>query len=550
MRFLFHEFPELIVDNFAGGGGASTGIELATGRSPDIAINHSREALLLHAANHAGTHHLCEDVWQIDPRKVCQNKRVGLAWFSPDCTHHSRAKGGKPRNQRIRGLAWVAQKWAGTVKPQLIILENVEEFRQWGPLIAKRCGQTGRVLKTDGSVAGVGEVVPRSSQFLVPDARRVGKTFRRFQSQLKGLGYAVDTRELKACDYGAPTIRKRMFLIARRDGQPICWPTPTHGASRSPGVISGQLQPYRTAAECIDWSIPCPSIFTRKKPLAEATLKRIARGLRKFVIETDSPFVVPGAGASLITTGYGEREGQLPRVPNINDPMGTVVAGGGKCALMMAFLAKHYSGDQLHAADLNGPMHTVTATDHHALVGVHLIRHFGESVGSPLTEPMGTVTAGGGGKSGICVSYLSKLYRTTVGQSMEDPMHTVTGGGNHLAEVRAFLVKYYGNDKEGCSLHQPMHTVTAKDRLGLVIVSGEEYQITDIGMRMLEPRELFKAQGFPKDYVIDRGANGEKLSKTVQVRLCGNSVCPPLATALVSANAPHLGVHLTEARAA
>jgi DNA (cytosine-5)-methyltransferase 1 len=596
----FHE--ELIVDNFAGGGGASTGIEAALGRAVDIAINHNAAAIAMHEVNHPHTRHFCESVWDIDPVKVCAGRPVGLAWFSPDCKHFSKAKGGKPVEKSIRGLAWIAVRWAKKVRPRVIILENVEEFQTWGPLTAEN----------------------------KPCPIRKGQTFRHWKQQLQRLGYTVEHRELRACDYGAPTIRKRLFVIARCDGESIIWPEPTHGDPKSQAVTSGRLKPWRTAAECIDWSIPCPSIFERSRPLADATLRRIAKGIMRYVVESADPFIVTYYGSkgpdfrgqqlrdplktqttenrhavvtpflaplthhgsdrtasllepsrtvtgahrgemvivspTLIQTGYGERQGQAPRVPGLDKPLGTVVAGGCKHGLVSAFLAKHYGG--VVGTEVDKPSGTVTTSDHHSLVTAHMVRHFGESVGSSPAAPAGTITAGGLGKTGLVTanlvrnfgkslgavaaapfctitgkskdslvtSHLVKLRGTCKdGQPVTKPMHTVTSGGTHIGEVRAFLLKYYGSDQDP-QMREPMHTVTTKDRFGLVMVKGEGYQIIDIGMRMLSPRELFRAQGFTDDYIIDRDANGKPISKTEQVAKCGNSVCPPIAEAIVRAN--------------
>lgn len=459
-------FKELIVDNFAGGGGASSGIEMATGRSVDIAINHDPDAIAMHAMNHPDTKHYCESVWDVNPREAVNGLPVGLCWLSPDCKHFSKAKGGKPVEKKIRGLAWVAVRWAATVKPRVIMLENVEEFKTWGPIV-------------DGK----------------PCPERKGKTFQSFVRALERQGYKVEFKELRACDYGAPTIRKRLFMVARRDGRPIVWPKPTHGKPDAPEVKSGKLKPWRTAAECIDWSIPCPSIFERKKPLAENTLKRIAKGIQKFVIDSASPF--------LVQTGYGERKGQSPRVLNINAPLGTVVAGGVKHALVSAFLAKHYTG--VVGDSINNPTPTVTTIDHNALVTSHLI----------------------------------KMRGTNIGHRADEPAHTITAGGLHLGEVRAFLLKYYGTNI-GHPADQPLQTITTKERFGLVTIHGVDYQIVDIGMRMLQPRELFKAQGFAEDYIIDVDPSGKPISKTKQVARCGNAVPPPFAKALVEANLPEM----------
>ncbi|TNU34026.1 DNA cytosine methyltransferase [Bacillus velezensis] len=443
-------FREIIVDNFAGGGGASTGIELATGLSVDIAINHDPAAIAMHQVNHPDTEHYCESVWEVDPREAAKGRPIGLAWFSPDCKHFSKAKGGKPVEKGIRGLAWVAVRWAATVSPRVIILENVEEFQTWGP------------LTEDGK----------------PDPAKKGKTFRSFVRALNRHGYKVEWRELKACDYGAPTIRKRLFLIARRDGRPIIWPEPTHGDPKSAAVKSGKLKPWRTASEIMDWSLETPSIFNRKKPLSENTMRRIARGIQRFVIDTQKPFVIGERGNSLIQMGYGDPEGR--RVLDLKKPLGTITAGGNKFALATSHLIK-----------LRG-----TCRD---------------------------------------------------GQTVTNPMPTITAGGQHVGEVRAFLTKYYGSDT-GQALSDPLHTVTTKDRFGLVTIKGEEYQIADIGMRMLQPHELFAAQGFPTDYVIDRDINGVAYSKKKQIERCGNAVPPPFAEQLVRANLPEFCVseHMTK----
>lgn len=482
------KMKEIIVDLFAGGGGASEGIEQALGVSVDIAINHDAEAIAMHKANHLDTKHYVEDVFKVNPLEVTQGYQVGLLWASPDCTHFSRAKGGKPVKKKIRSLAWVVVHWAQLVKPRIIILENVSEFKTWGP------------LKRDNR----------------PNKAKAGQTFNLWRGQLQNLGYNVEFRELPACDYGAPTIRKRLFMIARCDGKPIVWPQQTHA---QPGNDSG-LPNYRTAAECIDFSIPCPSIFERKRPLAENTLKRIARGIQKFVIDSDDPFIVKigqtGSNGdrtssvreplrtivskaedclvvpSLSQVGYGERAGQQPRVMSIKKPLGTVVSTG-KHALVTAFLSKYYSCSN-PCANLNEPTPTVTAIDHNALVAAHL----------------------------------TKFYGTNTGSDMREPVPTVTATGQHLGEVRAFLVKYY-NTNIGQPVNKPLHTITTKHRLGLVTVQGRLYQIADIGLRMLQPRELARAQGFDDSYKLIG-------TKTNQVAKIGNSVCPPLAKVLVAAN--------------
>ena len=455
---------ELIVDNFAGGGGASTGIEAALNRPVDIAINHDPDAIAMHTINHPHTKHYCESVWDINPREVTNGQPVGLAWFSPDCKHFSKAKGATPVNKEIRGLAWVAMRWAATVKPRIIMLENVEEFKTWGPVI-------------DGK----------------PCPARKGKTFKSFKRQLKGLGYEVDHRNLIASDFGAPTIRKRFFLIARCDGQPIVWPTPTHGNPARLDFKKSGLKKWKTAADIIDWSIPTPSIFARKKPLAENTLRRIARGIQRYVIDNPKPFIV-----RIGQQGFGGDGMQY----GTDQPLTTITTKAEHC-LVMPHITKHFGGNYTGpGSTIDDPFHTVTAVDHNALVTTNLIH----------------------------------LRNNCDARSVDEPLPTLTAGGGHVGEVRAFLIKYYGNEKEGVSLREPLHTVTAQDRFGLITVRGEQYQIVDIGMRMLEPHELFAAQGFPRDYIIDRDAQGNPIPKYKQVARCGNSVCPALAEALVRAN--------------
>lgn len=549
-------FDELIIDNFAGGGGASMGIEMATGRQVDIAINHDIDAVRMHEVNHPHTKHYCESVWDVDPREVCEGRPVGLAWFSPDCKHHSKARGGKPVEKNIRGLAWVVRRWVATVKPRIVMLENVEEFQDWGPL------------------------APSPEGDFYPCPKRKGRTFKKFVKMLKSYGYQVDWRELRACDYGTPTIRKRLFLVARCDGMPIVWPQPTHGDPASVEVKSGKLKPWRTAAECIDWSVPCPSIFERKKPLVEATCRRIAKGIMRYVINAAEPFIVPGNVAPFITehanasnqrnmpadaplrtqmaqvkgghfavvaptlvqVGYGEREGQSPRVPGLNKPLGTVVASGGKHALVTAFMAKHYTG--VIGSDLRDPLATVTGVDHNSLVTANLV-HMGHGEGKKggkrfshgvrgIGNPLNTVTASGS-TAGLVTSHMVKLRGDNVGSRTDEPLHTISAQGTHHAEVRAFLIKYYGTDQDP-QLGKPLHTITTIDRFALVTVRGELYAIVDIGLRMLTPRELFTAQGFPRNYVIARDGRGKIFTKTAQVSRCGNSVCPPLAEALVRVN--------------
>jgi DNA (cytosine-5)-methyltransferase 1 len=534
---------ELIVDNFAGGGGASTGIELAIGRSVDIAINHDPAPIAMHRANHPETEHYCESVWDVDPREVTRGRPVGLAWFSPDCKYFSKAKGGKPVEKKIRGLAWIVLKWAGKVRPRVIIIENVEEFKTWGPV------RKGRPVKS-----------------------KKGQTYEQWKSQLESLGYIVESRELRACDYGAPTIRKRLFIVARCDGRPIVWPEPTHGDPESDEVKSGKLKPWRTAAEIIDWSIPCPSIFERKKPLAENTLRRIARGIQRFVIDNPKPFIIK-------VNHHGEQF----RGQELDEPLQTVTAknGWGIVTPVLGVNTTRHPG-----SSPKDPLRTVTTGGHHMLITPHITKFRGGATGHPVTDPLHTVTSGAGAsrpagaahalgmvaafltqyhsyddsargqtmnrplltqdtsnRYGLVTSHLIKLRGTCQdGQSVTEPMPTITAGGLHVGEVRAFLLKYYGSTDNGQQLDEPLHTITTKDRFGLVTIEGVDYQIVDIGMRMLEPHELFAAQGFPANYIIDVDADGVRYPKSAQVARCGNAVPPPFAEALVRANLPEMCV--------
>lgn len=543
----FSLFNEIVVDNFAGGGGASTGIEMALGRSPEIAINHDPDAISMHTVNHPDTEHYCESVWDIVPRDVVAGRPVGLVWLSPDCKHFSKAKGSTPVSKKIRGLAWVTLRWAATVRPRVIMLENVEEFQTWGPLL----------IDSEGNAR--------------PDPAKKGRTFNSFINALRRQGYKVEWRELRACDYGTPTIRKRLFLIARRDGAPIVWPKPTHGDSASAEVKAGKLLPWPTAADIIDWSTPCPSIFERKRPLAENTLRRIAKGLERFVINAAEPFIVKCNHTSTRTV-YDCFRGQ-----GINEPLQTITQSPGFAVVqptLVPFITEFANASHQRNMPADEPLRTICAQvkgGHFALVAPVIARQFGNSVGQSVEDPLGTVMAKAD-KSQLVTAFLAKHYTgvvgaeltqplptvTTVdhnalvtshlvklsgtcqhGQPVTEPMPTVTAGGLHIGEVRAFLLKYYGTDSAiPCS--EPLHTVTTRDRFGLVTVRGEDYQIVDIGMRMLEPHELFAAQGFPADYVIDHDATGKKFTKTAQVARCGNAVCPPLAAALVRANLPEM----------
>ncbi|HAT2282246.1 TPA: DNA cytosine methyltransferase [Raoultella ornithinolytica] len=690
---------ELIVDNFAGGGGASTGIEMAIGRSVDIAINHDENAVAMHRTNHPDTLHYCESVFDVSPAAATSGKPVGLAWFSPDCRHFSKAKGAKPVDKAIRGLAWIVIRWALDVGPRVMMLENVEEFKTWGPLLEAemrpdpaRVGETFKAfvgMLTTGIPAGHPALV-ECCEFLElsPESEQA-------QRLIAGLGYDLDCRELRASDLGTPTIRKRFFMVMRRDGQPIVWPEATHGDPKSAAVLAGKLAPFRTAAECIDWSIAARSIFDRKKPLAENTLKRIARGIQRFVIDSADPFIVkcnhtttrgkydcfrgqslddplqtitkthgyaiavphltkfrtgatgqpvtepvptvtagtskrPGGnghalgiveaavthflagnggseyqakprpldkpahtilkesracivapviarqfGASvghradepsatitaggggksqlvvptLIQTGYSERPGQAPRVPGLNKPLGTVVAGGGKHAVVGAFLAKHYGGNYQGAGvGLDEPAHSVTTVDHHALVTAQVVGvggRAGQSRPRDVSEPLQTLTTKA--DAAIVSSHLVKLRGTCRdGQRADEPMPTITAGGQHVGEVKTTLAVEDYDEERAQQVLAFLQEYCGEDSTGLVEIDGVTYRIVDIGMRMLQPHELYRAQGFPEWYIIDRDYRGVKYSKDKQVARCGNAVPPPFAEALVRANLPEMCVNKQE----
>lgn len=581
---------ELIVDNFAGGGGASTGIELATGYSVDIAINHDPEAIKMHKANHPNTKHYCEDVWQVDPVKACNGHPVGLAWFSPDCKHFSKAKGGKPKDKFIRGLAWVACKWAGLVRPRVIMLENVEEFKTWGPL----------------------------NRGHHPIKAKQGKTFEKFVSQLTELGYEVQFRELVAADYGAPTMRKRFFLIARCDGKPIVWPKPTHAPADSEEVKAGFLKPYVGAYTQLDFSLPCPSIFDTSeeikekygiravRPLAPKTMERIARGLKKFVLDNAEPFIVQvnhsgaksdyckSANEPLNTVtgkhGFGIVEPYMVQIgqtgftadrsKDVREPLTTIVSKNEHC-LIEPKLAPYMGTNTTNHSGGNckDPIHTITTGNQQCLISPTLIQYHSETVkgevrGQTIEDPIMTVDSSN--RYGLVTSFIQKYYGgnyqgngsnikeplhtiTTLernamcavnliqmnnhcdGRDIREPIPTITAGDGHFGEVRAFLVKYYGQGT-GQDIKEPLDTVTSRDRFGLVTIEGVDYQIVDIGLRMLEPRELYGCQGFPDDYIIDHDYTGKTYPRSEQVRRCGNAVCPPIPAALVRANLPDLCV--------
>lgn len=495
----------LIVDSFAGGGGASTGIRMATGRDPDIAINHNAEAMAMHKANHPGTRHYIEDIWGVDPRAVTGGEPVDMMWLSPDCTHFSKARGKAPKSERIRGLAWTAVKWARRVRPSYIFLENVEEFQDWCPLDKKG----------------------------YPKMHLRGAIFDKFVRHLRREGYSVSYRELVACDYGAPTSRKRFFLIATADRIPAQWPLPTHG----PG-----LKPYRTAAECINWSVPVPSIFERKKELVDATKRRIARGIMRYVINNPNPYIVEEGKAPFLTE---HANASKQRNFAADEPLRTQCAQikGGHFALCAAFLTKyhgaHKGGGEFRGQGLDIPFATVDAANRFGLCTAIITKHYtGSDVGRKIDKPLPTITANDHNSLTVC--HLMRQFGTATGAAIDKPLGTVMpdGSGGKSGLVAALMVKYYGNERGGEPLSEPMDTIVGKDKFGLVAVTieGEPYVIADIGMRMLTPRELFDAQGFPHDYIIDPIYNGKPLTKTAQVRMCGNSVCPPLAAAIVRAN--------------
>lgn len=610
---------EIIVDNFAGGGGASTGIELAIGRSVDIAINHDPNAVAMHTTNHPDTLHYCESVYEVRPKVATAGRPVALAWFSPDCRHFSKAKGAKPVEKAIRGLAWVVLRWGLDVKPRVMKLENVEEFKTWGPLLAgemrpdpARAGETFEAfigMLTTG-ISADHPALAECCEFLnisldSEDAVRL----------VNGLGYTVEYRELRACDYGAPTIRKRFFMVMRCDGKPIVWPEATHGDPKSPAVQAGKLAPWRTVAECIDWSIPAPSIFGRKKPLAENTLRRIARGIQRFVIDSASPFIVKCnhtttkgkydcfRGQPLTdplqtitkTHGYAVAVPHLTKFRTgatgqpVTEPVPTVTAGTSKrpggnghaLGIVEAELAPFMAGNggseyQAKPRSLDKPAHTILKESRACVVAPVIARQFGASVGHRADEPSATITAGGGGKSQLVSAFLAKHYGgnyTGPGVGLDEPAHSVTTVDHH-AVVASHLVKLRGTCRDGQRTDEPMPTITAggqhvgevkttlavedydeeraqqvlaflqefcgEECTGLVEIAGVTYRIVDIGMRMLQPHELYRAQGFPEWYIIDRDYRGVKYAKDKQVARCGNAVPPPFAEALVRANLPEM----------
>lgn len=540
-QFVLALATKLVVDLFAGGGGASTGIEQAIGRHVDIAINHDADAIGMHTVNHPQTRHYREDIRRVDPRLVTQGVPVGLLHASPDCTHHSQALGGQPRSQEIRSLAWMVIRWAGQTRPDVITLENVEQMLQWSPLVAKRDPATGRVITLDKvknaegkavyRVADPGEVVPRGNQFLVPSKKDTGRNWKHFVQALRDLGYKVEWRVIRNADLGAHSTRTRLYMVARCDGLPIVWPEKTH--ARKP---VGNLKPWRPAADCIDWSIPGTSIFGRKKPLAEATMRRIAHGMKKFVLDSDNPYIVAGAARTMIQMGYGERDGQAPRALDLGMPLGVVTAGGQKFATAAACLVQMGHGQGS---------------------GATARRSYGAN---DIKGPVGAITASGGGQ-GLATAFMVQAnggFNATPARDLQEPVSTVTTSGSqqqlavaHLAQYQlsqddeagalqcaAFLMRYHASGGQWADLRDPMTTITTHDRLALVTVwlKGEPWVIVDITLRMLVPRELYNAQDFPKGYVIDRTDTGKVLTKTAQVRMAGNSVSPLPMQLIVAAN--------------
>ena len=555
---------ELFVDNFAGGGGASTGIEMAIGRSVDIAINHDPDAIAMHKVNHPSTKHYCEDVWQVDPVKACNGNPVALAWFSPDCKHFSRAKGGKPVDKNIRGLAWVAVKWAALVAPRVIMLENVPEIQTWGPLgkdnkpIKSRSGET-----FDGFIRALSTGLPEDHPAFAEmcKALEINAESEMAVKIKNGLGYWVEHKELKSCDFGAPTSRTRFYLIARRDRRSIVWPKPTHGPRNSAAVKSGKLLPYNTAAGCIDWSIPTRSIFERKKPLAENTLQRIALGIKRFVINNAEPFIVAVnhggegfRGQSLndplqtITAkhGYGI---VAPTImcnntnnvgASVESPLPTVTTGNRNFLVAASLIQYHTESTdgEVRGQELDKPIMTLDTANRYALSCAHIMKNYAggyKGSGSSVEDPLGTVTAKD--HNSLVTAHIMTLRNNMVGQKMDEPLTTISTSGAHHAEVLAFLVKYFSNGAPK-PVDEPLDTITTKDRFALVTIHGEEYVITDIHLRMLQPRELFNAQGFPENYVIDHDEYGRPYPKSKQVARCGNAVTPPVPAALVAANLP------------
>ena len=615
---------EIVVDLFAGGGGASEALKQALGQDPALAYNHDPMAIGMHAANHPLTSHHREDIWHADPRVDVAGRRVGWFHASPDCTHFSQAKGGQPRSRKTRALSWVVLKWIGMLlradlvngtntAPRIFSMENVWQILTWGPLVAKRCKTTGRVLKMDGTVAARGERVPVEHQQLVPDKRHTGRTWRQFVAALRALGYTVEWRKLIASDFGAGTSRERLFLLGRRDGEPIVWPSASHGTA--PGQ-----KPRVSAADCLDFTIPCPSIFGRKRDLADATMRRVAKGVMRHVLQVADPFVVPvpascadnSVPAAAFIAEHANASNQ--RTMAGNEPLRTVCAGvkGGHFSVVTPILAG-VGGRAGQSEPRSGaePLYTMTAKADTALVAPHLVKFRGDSTGTPATAPVPTITSGAGAARpagaahalGVAAASLVTLRNNMAGADPKQPLSTIAAQGEHHAlatafleqanggfyegggrdarnpistitasgsqqqlvtadlaqlspehqegalRVAAFLVKYYGTGANVPSLSDPVDTITTRDRLALVtvVIKGTPYVIVDIGLRMLKPHELYRAQGFPVGYIIDRTADGTPLTTSAAVRMVGNSVSPPPLRALAEANLDPMALPLAVA---
>lgn len=531
-QFILPLSEEIVCDLFAGGGGMSEAIEMALNRHADIALNHNPDAISMHEANHPQTEHLIADVREVCPYVATRGRPVGYLHLSPDCRDFSQAKGGQPRDRKIRALSWTAVHWGGTVRPRLVSIENVKQLISWGPMIAKRDKESGRVVKLDGTIAAKGEYVPLREQFLIPDPKRKGDTWKRFVNILRSLGYVVEWRVSRACAQGAGTWRERLFMIARRDGQPIVWPDDTHSVDGADGKIR-----FKPAADCIDFSLPAKSIFGRKKDLAKATLRRVAAGIEREILNSADPFIVPTAGAGeiasrheqplaspvLLQVGYGERKGQAPRVLRLDQPLGTTVAGGVKHALATAYLAQMNGGFN----DLRGVP------------------------GHDLRRPMSSITNRGSQQQVVCAN-LVHLRTHCDARSLREPIRTISAGGQHHALVECVLSP---EDHAGAlrvatflkehGVRLPARIDTSSNSVNdgdfaTVLINGITYAIVDVRLRCLEPFELFAAQGFPPDYIIDRGHDGRVFTKAKQIHMCGNSVSPPWAAAFVRANLPEL----------
>lgn len=542
------------VDLFAGGGGATMGQEMATGKAIDIAINHNPKAISMHKRNHPGAEHYISDVYEVCPRNATRGRPVAHLHASPECTHHSLAAGGQPRSSASRSLSWVTVKWAGQVKPDLITMENVWQILQWGPLIAKRCKTTGRVIRRDGSVAAPGERVPVQDQYLVPDPKRKGKTWRRFLQILKNMGYDILHGKLKACDFGAATTRERLYMVARCDGKPLYWPEPTHFKAPAKGQKA-----WRNAASCIDWSIPCPSIFLTKeegcaagvrRPLAGKTMERVRKGALRYVVDHADPFIV----------SVNHSGNDTARCQSVQDPTKTITGAHGFALVtpqVAPFLTEHANATSQRTMPADAPLGTICAQvkgGHFALAVAYIAQHnggFNETLGRRPDQPLTAITTTGSQQQLVTANLLT-LRKNCVGSAMGEPISTICAAAEHHAlleytlapdveegalRVAAFLMGYYGTDNI-YDLRDPAATITTRDRLALVtvVIKGTPYVIVDIGMRMLTPRELYRAQGFPDNYVIDHGHDGRKFSKKDQVLMVGNSVSPWPMMALINAN--------------